>query len=145
MVNDELRAAAEEVDERNAARVALESINLVHPTPRQFPPLLRHLVAAHRQLFLGLEQLGPRYQPFFTCSGLMVSHSCISYRMTCSNGMNTVPTWLIRITVAATVVLLRSKRLRSGFRLGDRAIFFVFIMIFFLAWRLYHSRYSASR
>src|ERR1035437_1932209 len=48
MVDDELRAAAEEVEKRNASRVALESLNLVHPDPRQFPALSRQLIAEPR-------------------------------------------------------------------------------------------------
>src|ERR1039457_5152209 len=48
MVSDVLRAAAEEVDERNASRVALESIHLVDRNPRQLLPLSSQLIAAPR-------------------------------------------------------------------------------------------------
>src|SRR3989441_7807310 len=63
VVNEELRAPSEEVCQRGASLVGLESILLVDPDPRQLLPPLRQLVAAPRQLLLRLEQLEPLCEP----------------------------------------------------------------------------------
>jgi hypothetical protein len=54
-----LRAPSEEVCQRGAPLVGLESILLVDPNPRQLLPPRRQLVATPRQLLLGPEQLQP--------------------------------------------------------------------------------------
>ena len=56
VVDEELRAPAEEVRQRGAPFVGLESVLLVDPDPRQLLPPPRQLVAAPRQLLLLLEQ-----------------------------------------------------------------------------------------
>ena len=78
VVDEELRAPSEEVCQRGAPLVGLESILLVDPDPRQLLPPLRQLVAAPRELLLRLEQLEPRCKPLFTCSGHVLRHrSCL--------------------------------------------------------------------
>src|SRR5437870_1831108 len=74
VVDEELRAPSEEVDQRGAPLVGLESILLVDPNPRQLLPSPRQLVAAPRELLLRLEQLEPRCEPLFTCPGHMLRH-----------------------------------------------------------------------
>ena len=74
VVDEELRAPSEEVCERGAPLVGLESILLVDPDPRQLLPPPRQLVAAPRELLLRLEQLEPRCEPLFPCSGLVFRH-----------------------------------------------------------------------
>ena len=69
VVDEELRAPSEEVCQRGAPFIGLESVLLVDPDPRQLLPPPRQLVAAPRQLLLLLEQLEPRCKPFFTCPG----------------------------------------------------------------------------
>jgi hypothetical protein len=72
VVNQELRTASEEVLQRGAPLVGLESVLLVDPHPRQPLALSRRLVALPRELLLRLEQLEPRGEPLFTCSGLVL-------------------------------------------------------------------------
>src|SRR5262249_59306890 len=67
VVDEELRAPPEEVRQRGAPLVGLESIRLVDPNPRQLLPHPRQLVAAPRELLLRLEQLEQRGEPLFTC------------------------------------------------------------------------------
>src|SRR5688500_18187365 len=74
VVNDQLRASAEQVFERSAPLVGLEPVLLVDPDPGQLLPPPRQLVAAARKVLLGLQQLEPRRTPFFTCSGLVFGH-----------------------------------------------------------------------
>src|SRR2546426_9035802 len=74
VVDEELRAPSEEVCQRDAPLVGLESILLVDPHPRQLLPPPRHLVAAPRELLLRLEQLAPRGEPLFTCPGHVLRH-----------------------------------------------------------------------
>ena len=74
VIDEELRAPSEEVRQRGASLVGLESIRLVDPNPRQLLPPPRQLVAAPRQLLLRLEQLEPRCKPLFTCPGLVFRH-----------------------------------------------------------------------
>jgi hypothetical protein len=57
VVDEELRAPLEEVFQRGAPFVGLESKLLVDPDPRQLLPPPRQLVAAPR-VFLGLEDHG---------------------------------------------------------------------------------------
>jgi hypothetical protein len=51
VIDEELRAPSEEVRQRGAAFIGLESILLVDPNPRQLLPSPRQLVAAPRELF----------------------------------------------------------------------------------------------
>src|SRR5437667_1231870 len=74
VVDEELRAPSEEVCQRGAPLVGLESILLVDPNPRQLLPPLRQLVAAPRELLLRLEQLEPRGEPLVTCPGHVLRH-----------------------------------------------------------------------
>src|SRR2546425_4939101 len=66
VVDEELRAPSEEVYQRGAPLVGLESVLLVDPDPRQLLPSPRQLVAAPRELLLRLEQREPRCEPLFT-------------------------------------------------------------------------------
>src|SRR5579863_3581904 len=84
VVDEELRAPAEEICQRGAALVGLESILLVDSYPWQLLPPPRQLVAAPRQLFLRLEQIDPRGQPLFTCPGDVLRHRSSLLRMVTS-------------------------------------------------------------
>src|SRR5919106_5960559 len=82
VVDDQLRAPAEQVFERSAPLVGLEPVLLVDPNPGQLLPPPRQLVAAPGKLLLGLQQLEPRGTPFFTGSGLVLRHrSCLLYAL----------------------------------------------------------------
>src|SRR5882672_2905272 len=74
VVDKELRAPSEEVHQRGAPLVGLESILLVDPHPRQLLPPPRQVVAAPRELLLRLEQLEPGCEPLFTCPGHVLRH-----------------------------------------------------------------------
>src|SRR5438094_892133 len=74
VVDEELRAPSEEVCQRGAPLVGLESILFVDPNPRQLLPPPRQLVAAPRELLLRLEQLEPRCEPLFTRPGHVLRH-----------------------------------------------------------------------
>src|SRR5207302_4742887 len=74
VVDEELRAPSEEVRQRGAPLVGLESILLVDPHPRQLLPPPRQVVAAPRELLLGLEQIEPGREPLFTCPGSVLRH-----------------------------------------------------------------------
>src|SRR3989449_8598464 len=74
VVDEELRAPSEEVCQRGAPLVGLESILLVDPNPRQLLPPPRQLLPPPRQLLLRLEQLEPRCEPLVTCPGHVLRH-----------------------------------------------------------------------
>src|SRR2546427_3129032 len=74
VVDEKLRAPSEEVCQRGAPLVGLESVLLVDPDPWQLLPSPRQLVAAPRQLLLRLEQLAPRCKPLLTCPGHVLRH-----------------------------------------------------------------------
>src|SRR4029077_16202997 len=74
VVDEELRAPPEEVWQRGAPLVGLESVPLVDPNPRQLLPPPRQVVAAPRELLLRLEQLEPRCEPFLPCPGHVLRH-----------------------------------------------------------------------
>ena len=57
MIDEELRAASEEISEGRFSFVGLEAVLLVDPNPRQLLPPPRQLIATPRQFLLGLEQL----------------------------------------------------------------------------------------
>jgi hypothetical protein len=84
VVDEELRAPLEKVCQRGAPLVGLESIYLVETNPRQFLPPPRQHVAAPRELLLRLEQLEPRGEPFFTCSGYVLRHRSSHLRVVTS-------------------------------------------------------------
>src|SRR5206468_327755 len=70
VVDEQLRAPAEQGCQRDASFVGLEPIRLVDPDPRQLLPAQRQLVAAPGELLFRREQLEPRRQPLFTRRGL---------------------------------------------------------------------------
>src|SRR5579885_2512750 len=74
MVDEELRAPAEEVGERGAPAIGLEAVLLLDLDPGQLLPPPRQLVAAPRQLLLRLQQIEPRRQPFLACPGGVCRH-----------------------------------------------------------------------
>src|SRR5262249_33739452 len=74
VVDKELRAPCEEVCQRGAPFIGLESVLLLDPDPRQLLTSPRQLVASPRELLLCLEQLEPRCQPLFTCPGHVCRH-----------------------------------------------------------------------
>src|SRR5579862_8753784 len=77
MINEQLRASAEEVRQRGVPFVGLESILLVDPDPRQLLTLARQLVTTPRQLLFFLEEREPSLQPFFTRPHFMLRHSSL--------------------------------------------------------------------
>src|SRR6266481_1933366 len=74
VVDEELRASSEELCQRGAPLVGLESVLPVDPDPGQLLPPPRQLVAAPRQLLLLLEQPKPGCKPLFTRSGHVCRH-----------------------------------------------------------------------
>jgi hypothetical protein len=74
VIDEELRASAEEICQRRRLLVGLEAVLLVDANPRQLLPHPRQLVAAPRQRLLSLEQLQPSREPFFAPSDLVVDH-----------------------------------------------------------------------
>jgi hypothetical protein len=70
VIDEELRAAAEEVLERGVPFV--EPVCLVDSDPRQLLAPTRHLVAETSQLFFSPEQLDPSVQPFIARYDLIV-------------------------------------------------------------------------
>src|SRR5215471_17866232 len=74
MVDEELRAPAEEMSERCFSFVGLELIFFVDLDPRQFLTFSRQLIAPSREFFLSLEQLESGGEPLFTCSGFVFRH-----------------------------------------------------------------------
>src|SRR5262245_14239503 len=74
VVDENLRAPSEEVRQRCAPLIGLESILLIDPNPRQFLPPPHQFVAVPREFLLRLEQFEPRCQPLFTCPGLVCRH-----------------------------------------------------------------------
>ena len=74
MVDEQLRAASEEIRERRCALIGLKLVLLIDSNPGQLLPLLREFVATPRQRLLGLEQLQPGRKPLFTCSGFVFGH-----------------------------------------------------------------------
>src|SRR5260370_20561530 len=98
VVDEELRAPSEEVFERGAPLIGLESILLVDPDPRQRLASPRQFVAAPRQLLLLLEQPEPRGQPLFTCPDHVSRHrsslpwvSLVEWPMPTASTVTTAP------------------------------------------------------
>src|SRR5262245_28579099 len=101
VVDEELRAPSEEIRQRSATLVCLESIRLVDPNPRQLLPSPRELVAVSRQLLLRLEQLEPCCEPLFTCADDVCRHRPTSLRR--------IP-WSFRSAFSAFAVLVVSAK-----------------------------------
>src|SRR5262249_30531200 len=74
VIDDELRAAAEQFRQGRTAFLGVESVGLVDGHPGQRLPALRQLVAAPRELLLGLEQAAPRGKPLLPGTGQMFVH-----------------------------------------------------------------------
>src|SRR5262249_18046667 len=74
VIDEELRAAPEEIRERSPSFLGVEPVVLVHANPRQFLAPLRELIALPCQRLFRIEQLEPRPKPFFTRSGLVCGH-----------------------------------------------------------------------
>src|SRR5262245_61959856 len=74
VIDEKLRAPLEEIRERRAPCVGLESIRLIDPHPREPLPPPRQLVAAPRVFLLRLEQLEPRGEPLTACAGDVLLH-----------------------------------------------------------------------
>src|SRR6185503_7942550 len=74
MIDEELRAPPEEIRQRGAPLVGLESILLVDPHPRQLLPPPRQLVAPSREFLIRPGQLEPRGKPLLTCPGPVLRH-----------------------------------------------------------------------
>src|SRR5258708_25358943 len=74
VVDEELRASAEEVRQRGTPFIGLEAISLIDWYPRQFLPLACKLVTSAREFLFCFEQFELRFQPLFACSGLVCSH-----------------------------------------------------------------------
>src|SRR3954469_22960981 len=72
VVDEELRAPSEEVRQRGAPRIGLESVILVDPDPRQLPTSPRQLVAPPRQLLLLLEQPCSGREPSLSACDLVL-------------------------------------------------------------------------
>src|SRR6185437_1081769 len=79
MVDEELRAPAEEVLERRAPLIGLEAIVLVDAHPGQRLTSQRQLVAAPRQLLFRREEIEPRGEPLLACAGHMCRHGPLSF------------------------------------------------------------------
>src|SRR5438045_9737352 len=68
MINQQLRSSSKEISERRFALVSLEFVFLVDLNPRQFLPLLRHVIAQVREFFLVVQQLPSSFQPLLSCT-----------------------------------------------------------------------------
>jgi hypothetical protein len=79
VVDEELRTSSKKVPQRGAPLVGVESILLLDRDPRQVLALPREFVAAPRELLLRLQQLQPRSEPLFTCSGLVLVIAVVSF------------------------------------------------------------------
>src|ERR1022692_358697 len=80
VIDEQLRASAEEISEGGCAGVGFEAVLLFDSDPRQLLALPRHFVATSGQRLLGLEQLQPGCQPLFACSGRVMGHLFLSFK-----------------------------------------------------------------
>jgi len=80
VIDEELRASAEEISKGRFSFVGLEPVILFDPNPRQLLPLPRQLIAAPRKFLLRLEQVEPGCEPLFMCSSFMFSHCLVSFQ-----------------------------------------------------------------
>src|ERR1051325_10003549 len=76
MVDEELRAPAEEIGQRGAPLIGIEPVLFVDRDPGQLLPPPPELVAASREFLLRLEQFEPRRKPLFACPSLVSWHRC---------------------------------------------------------------------
>jgi hypothetical protein len=74
VVDEELRAPAEEVGQRGAPLVGVEAVVLVDADPRQLLPSSRQLVGAPSELLLRLEQREPSGEALFTSARDVLRH-----------------------------------------------------------------------
>ena len=77
VIDQQLRAAAEQVLERGGAGVGLEPVLLIYAHPGQGLALLREFVAAAGEFLLRFEKLEPGVEPLLTCADL-VCHCDVS-------------------------------------------------------------------
>src|SRR5262249_3547999 len=103
VVDEELRAPSEEVRQRGAPLVRLESILLIDPNPRQLLPSPRQLVAAPREFFLCLKQLEPRCEPLVTCPSTVLCHRSSPPFFGCSFIVRSLPSSFGRCPAAAPI------------------------------------------
>src|SRR6476659_3521083 len=74
VIDDQLRAAAEQVRQARLAILGAEPIVLFDPNPGKRLPALGKIVAGASQLLFGAEQLQPRLQPFRPAGDGMCRH-----------------------------------------------------------------------
>src|SRR5262249_12336832 len=98
-----LRALLEEVWQRGAPLVGLESVLLVDADPRQLLPSPRQLVAAPRKLLLGFEQFQPGSSPLLARHNLVSSGQWVVL----NNGHN----------IFLSLLVLFSNRFKKDFRI----------------------------
>jgi hypothetical protein len=79
VIDEELRASSEEINERRFSFVGLEAVILVDSNPGQLLAFSRQLVAAPGQFLLGLEQFQPDRKPFLSCSSFTVHNYSLSF------------------------------------------------------------------
>src|SRR5262249_39361782 len=80
VIDEQLRAAVEEVRERFRPFVGLERVLLLDRDPRKLPAPAGELVASARMLFLRGEQLRTRRQPLLSRSHCVVEHRASPFR-----------------------------------------------------------------
>ena len=74
VVDEQLRAAAEQIDERGSAMFRVEHVVLVESHPRQLPPLPGQVIVPSGQFLLGIEQLEPGFEPLLARPDPVVRH-----------------------------------------------------------------------
>ena len=79
VIDEELRTPSEEICERRASLVGLESVLLLDRDPGQLAPPPRKLVAEPGVVLFADEELLACGEPFFTCSDLVIRHRAASF------------------------------------------------------------------
>ena len=79
MVDDELRAAVEQLRQGLASVRGLEGVLLLDRQPGELLALARELVAEPCVLLLALEEHSARGKPFFSCPDPVIGHRFISF------------------------------------------------------------------
>src|SRR5215207_6616335 len=74
VVDEQLRAAVEELGKRLRPLVGLEDVLLLDRNPRQIPAPAGELIALAHIRLLGIEQLTPFGEPFVSCPFAVVRH-----------------------------------------------------------------------
>ncbi|EJZ18034.1 hypothetical protein RCCGEPOP_27694 [Rhizobium sp. Pop5] len=74
MIDEKLRAPAEEILQRGIAAFGVEAILLVDPDTGQLLAFGRQRIALPRQFLLLLEQIEPRRQPLLACCIQLCRH-----------------------------------------------------------------------